>query len=462
MSATKLSASEAALLVNFKIYVTRADETLSEQGITMLAKIAQLQNLLCRVARIAPKSLERVLAGPLEIIKVDRERREMEERERRQVDDQERRDLRRALAVDSDDDSQEKSKKTKKRRLANSQIITMPEATGTMVEDSDSGAMSVDLGKKTTGPSSKTNTAAQKTGESASIASKEPQPELANVLNLAADVQTQANTLLRSPSTGVNEGTNEEEGTSDPASSRPSAPKSGVPISLPSHKAPTAVMKKESGSKGSILASSLNTEIALCSQDPDTIQQLIHEFKNIVLPKCPRRIHPEKLDDDIQAILVLCQKLNFDAVKYRLLEFADRRQKKPGSKARVTDLADKAEPQAIFNAIQVSAANEIDAKLHRIYGQLRLIKSIDEKIAAAGPGPHGATPDGSARPSVFYLDELAHSMCEEETADIRTKTKGKLRREYNGGRQWMKMIKDLGGEGVIFVFIFAGRLIAPS
>lgn len=80
----KLPPTEAALLVNVKIYMTRADEILSDKGIMMLSKITQLQNLLCRMARVTPESLDRVLAGPLEIIKFDKERREMEAQEQRE------------------------------------------------------------------------------------------------------------------------------------------------------------------------------------------------------------------------------------------------------------------------------------------------------------------------------------------------------------------------------------------
>lgn len=108
----KLPPAEAALLVNVKIYMTRADENLSERGIMMLSKITQLQNLLCRMARVTPESVERVLAGPLEIIKLNKERRDMEAQEQRE-------DAARKHAADGEDSEDELIPVTsaKKRRI---------------------------------------------------------------------------------------------------------------------------------------------------------------------------------------------------------------------------------------------------------------------------------------------------------------------------------------------------------
>ncbi|KAL8702518.1 MAG: hypothetical protein Q9201_004308 [Fulgogasparrea decipioides] len=421
----KLPPAEAALLVNLKIYVTRADETLSEKGITMLTKISPLQNLLCRVARVAPEALERVLAGPLEIIKLDKERREMEDQERRELADQARREKARKRAADAK--AAREAERSKKRRLANGALINIPFADISDAEGHDSMDEGSDSNASIVGEddcnSAKENSNKKDTMAQTLIASALGNSKGGKGMALKSGLTNASNPLSKPPA-----------GASNPSVSKPDG------------------------------SSFKNPEIAIWSQDPNMVQQLTYDFKNIILPKHPRRVHPEKTDEDLQEALDLCPKLNFDTIKYKLLEFADRRQKKPGTKARIIDLEDNAEPMAIFNAIQMSAANETDAKLHRVYGQMRLVKSIDAQVAAIkDPEAHAALPDAKdPRPSGFFLSELAYNMCEDEPEEIRRKTKGKLKREYAAGKQWMKMVKDCGGEGMIFVFIFAGKCIPHS
>ena len=424
----KLPPAEAGLLVNFKIYVTRSDDTLSDNGILVLAKMPQLQNLLCRVARVCPTVLEKTLAGPMEIIKMDKERREMEAIDREDLGD-ERRGLRRALGDDSanEGNAQAKKRNKKKRKVAPKEVTQSPAPTAPMVVESESS----DDG----GPGGIT----QKTQK-----------------------RLNAGGLFGSPISNA--------ASSDGEDNPNSAHNSSLFAAAKEHMTSTAPDDNSSGNPGArstTPANRQNTEILLCSQDPQTIAQLTHYLTHVLAPLVPRRIHPEKISSDIDAILVVCQKLNFDTIKYKLLEFADRRQKIPGSRARVTDLADAAEPFAIFNAIQVSAANEVDAKLHRIYGQLRLVKSVDAKVAqliqeAKGEGrTYGDVVGGNGqliKPNHLFLGEMAYAMCEEETQEVQLKMKGKMKREYAHGKQWVKMMRDMGGEGVIWVFIFACML----
>ncbi|KAL8959711.1 MAG: hypothetical protein Q9183_005592 [Haloplaca sp. 2 TL-2023] len=424
----KLPPPEAGLLVNFKIYVTRSDDTLSDNGILVLAKMPQLQNLLCRVARVCPTVLEKTLAGPMEIIKMDKERREMEAIDREDLGD-ERRGLRRALGDDSANEGNAQSKKrtNKKRKVASKKDVTPPPApTAPMVVES---ASSDDGGR---GGTTQKKQKRQNDGG-----------------------------LFGSPISNA--------ASSDGEDNPDSARSSRLFAAARAHMTDTAGADHDDNSQANPAigattpANRQNTEILLCSQDPQAIAQLTHYLTHVLAPLVPRRIHPEKISSDIEAILVVCQKLNFDTIKYKLLEFADRRQKIPGSRARVTDLADAAEPFAIFNAIQVSAANEVDAKLHRIYGQLRLVKSVDAKVtqliqeAKEEGRTYGDVVGGNGqliKPNHLFLGEMAYAMCEEETQEVQLKMKGKMKREYAHGKQWVKMMRDMGGEGLVWVFIF--------
>ncbi|KAL8639999.1 MAG: hypothetical protein Q9228_003039 [Teloschistes exilis] len=412
----KLPPTEAALLVNVKIYMTRADETLSEKGIMMLSKITQLQNLLCRIARVTPESLERVLAGPLEIIKFDKERREMEAQEQRE-------EAARQRAANGEESGEEyvPIKSTKKRRATGGHhAIKTPSkinsGASNYMADDDSDEMDSTLDTSPSALMRDIFINKQPPGTTDTPMMK-PKAGLSNIL--------QSNT------TGQNG----------------DAQLHTAPIEL---KAPPSPPPLPAG---------LNHEIAIYSQDKHMMRHLTYEFYTIVFPQFPRRVNPERLDDDIDELMLVCQKLNFDTLKYRILEFAERRMKNPNKKAKIADLTDSTDPSAIFHAIQISAANEVDARLHRIYCQIRLVAAIEKRIRnAADPNSKERLP-ASMQPSClpgYFLDELADQMCEGDTGDIRRKIRGRLRREHNAGRQWLKMFKELGGEGVSLVFCFAG------
>ncbi|KAL8690133.1 MAG: hypothetical protein Q9218_004350 [Villophora microphyllina] len=408
----KLPANEAALLVNVKIYMTRADETLSEKGIMMLSKITQLQNLLCRMARVTPESLERVLAGPLEIIKFDKERREIEAKEHRE--DAARK--RAAGGIDSED-GYTPIKSTKKRKSTaggrSSKTPTKINSGGTnYLADDDSDDMDSNMDAANASALVRDKPTDKQLPGATDTPAMKPKAGLASILESATTGQKGAH--LRTP-------------------------------------------PNESKQQVSVLPPGFNQEIAIYSQDKDMMRHLTYEFKNIILPKCPRRVNPERLDDDIDELMLVCQKLNFDTLKYKIMEFAERRMKNPNKKAKIADLTDSTDPSAIFHAIQISAANETDARLHRIYCQIRLVASIEKRIRS-GTDPKSKQRAPSMQPSClpgYYLDELADQMCEGDSGDVRRKIRSRLRREHNAGRQWIKMFKELGGEGVALVFCFA-------
>ncbi|KAL8767632.1 MAG: hypothetical protein Q9209_005891 [Squamulea sp. 1 TL-2023] len=200
-------------------------------------------------------------------------------------------------------------------------------------------------------------------------------------------------------------------------------------------------------------------EKAITSFNEGMLDHLTETFKTKILPKRKRnrKMSPEKVDDSISAILGLCGNLNFDLIQEELLEFAELKLRTPSGRAPVTELPEDAEPIAIFNAIEVSAAHELDAKLHRVYGKMRLVKAIDEKVKK------GCAPEGSEEaPEVdqcqlpgFYLGELADALCEGRPRSKRDQKREKLYREHLAGRKWEKLVKYLGGAGAIFIFVFA-------
>ncbi|KAL8729386.1 MAG: hypothetical protein Q9166_004779 [cf. Caloplaca sp. 2 TL-2023] len=222
------------------------------------------------------------------------------------------------------------------------------------------------------------------------------------------------------------------------------------------------VMNSQSITDESPLFMDENPETAIFSEDKDMMAELKDHFKDVILPKHCKQIEDYRVDGHVEEILALCRKLNFDRVKNNLLEFASLRQQNPGSRLQISDLAENAEPMEIYNAIEVTSANESDARLQKIYGKIRLWKSIEKKIGM------GYVPKWAAHlpnlPKVqlpgFYVDDMADDMSRGGSRDAKKRKRDQLHRAHQAGKQWIQLVKDLGGAGVVFVLIFAK--ISPS
>lgn len=198
-------------------------------------------------------------------------------------------------------------------------------------------------------------------------------------------------------------------------------------------------------------------EVALISGDEAQKEIFESHLIEYVWPQFEHRIKLGKRAQHIEEIVAMTDQLNFWTIQHDLLGFAERRQKAPGVIARVSDLAKNSDPVAIFHAIEASQTNEIDAKLHRVYGQVRLVRSIEETIAN-GYEPSEATLSLRHKRKEYwgyFLSDMADSMCEGESEETRDKTWGKLCREYDAGKRWLDTIQSFGGEGIVFIFIFA-------
>ncbi|KAL8647310.1 MAG: hypothetical protein Q9210_005634 [Variospora velana] len=187
------------------------------------------------------------------------------------------------------------------------------------------------------------------------------------------------------------------------------------------------------------------------------VEHLETKIINQVWPHFSRRTSIKKRDSDMIEILTMIERLNFWTIQWRILKFAERRLKTPGLTAKVSQLADTLDPVAVFHAIEASSATEADAKLHRIHGQVRLVKSIQHKVGQ-GYKPREATLiPGTTQieyPKYFRKD-MADSMTEGESKEIKTKTLKRLDTEYKAGRRWIEAIDTFQGSGILFLFVLA-------
>ncbi|KAL8675931.1 MAG: hypothetical protein Q9186_007496 [Xanthomendoza sp. 1 TL-2023] len=183
---------------------------------------------------------------------------------------------------------------------------------------------------------------------------------------------------------------------------------------LPPNPSPAGVISKIAGPH----LMNEDAEIAIRKRDKDILLELKDHFKEQILPKYKNIVHLEKVNDRISEVFDLCPRLNFARLRSDLLSFAE---------THVSNLDANAEPMAIFNAIAVSVGDASDARLVRIYGQINLWKSIERKIKEN----HGAV------------------------QDTKIEKRNQLHKEHKAGKQWIQLIHDFGGSGVIFVFVFA-------
>lgn len=200
-------------------------------------------------------------------------------------------------------------------------------------------------------------------------------------------------------------------------------------------------------------------EMTLVSKRQGQARGLESQIIQQVWPRFQIKSSIRKRQQDMEEILTMIERLNFYALQYRLTTFAERRVKTPGLMAKVSELADDSDPIAVFNAIEASSASESDAKLHRVHGQIKLVKSVREKIRK-GYRPNEAKllpgTNKSEYPK-FFLSDMAEDMTKDAPQYIRDRTSNRLCREHQAGKRWMETIKTFNGEGIIFIFIFASK-----
>lgn len=189
------------------------------------------------------------------------------------------------------------------------------------------------------------------------------------------------------------------------------------------------------------------------------VEHLETKIINQVWPHFSRRTSIKKRDSDMIEILTMIERLNFWTIQWRILKFAERRLKTPGLTAKVSQLADNSDPVTVFHAIEASSATEADAKLHRIHGQVRLVKSIQHKIDQGYKPSEATLIPGTTMIEYpkFFRKDMADSMTEGESKEIKTKTLHRLDKEYKAGRRWIEAIDTFQGSGILFLFVLAGE-----
>ncbi len=475
-----LTTPESTLLSNIKLYLAKADTELSEEGIKSLVKLTQFNTIVQRIARVAPDSLEKVIFVALDVLQAYKERQKDEKKKRaletKEADGKDLPMIKRRKLVTPDVERGRRSTNTPAVQITGSanKASDLIKSKNNLVQNkaktdasNSNHTLSATSHLSPEASTASTSTAPTSTAPTSSSVSSSPSEDssIHSVISTrpSAIVSISFHDTEKQPRIRASHPIRSDD---TRASGKPEQRTTTTVLNDPMDQAERRIhqppLQDFSSSNTHLHPLAMeNPEIAIFAEDKDIVQQLRSHFEEELYPDFSRSIKAAKSDEHISEVLGLCPMLNFDKVKHDLLTFMVQQKQDSNTWSQVVDLAEDAEPVAIFQAIKVSGANEADAKLRRIYWQIHLVKSIDRKIQ------EGYTPRAydsvdsipKAELPSFYLDDMADQMSRGLSPDARKKLERQLRSERQAGINWTKIVDNLGGMGIVFVFVFAGKSI---
>ncbi|KAI4224605.1 MAG: hypothetical protein LQ349_007205 [Xanthoria aureola] len=456
-----LTRSEGTLLMNCKLFLGKARTELSDKAIKSLGDLDQFKDVLLRVARVTPKSLETIFGEVQDRVNADIRRRE---------------DEKKIKAFETKQSGAGSLLGVKRRRLTPSTATSSTIACSNQIADKSLTDGDSTLEMETAASVKKVNDDLKLSQEVTTLSTNNPRPqsialEPSSVSstqpmnfprpshissdNITHTIQPYSNISFHAPQPAnfpSSDGKKQETTLNTPVNS---THPSGIPA-LPAD-------LQDSTNSDTVDTETVSfvdkyPETAIFTGNKAMFRRLKRHFKEAIYPCFFKQSNEVRSHQQIRQVLELCGTLTFDKVQIDLLAFIILRRQKPGSRAHIIDLGENAEPVEVFQAIKISGVNEADAKLHRVYGQIRLVESIDRKVKSGYvPMSHNNVNDiKQAQLPTFYLDDMAYEMCRGQSPDAKTKLQNKLQREREAGMHWIEMIGSMGGMGIVFVLIFAG------
>ena len=91
-----------------------------------------------------------------------------------------------------------------------------------------------------------------------------------------------------------------------------------------------------------------------------------------------------KCDEDLDSLIDQCSVLKWELFKDSIVEFLNNRLVKPGNKVELPPTWNLSSPGDIYDALHVIQSTSEDAMIHLAYGQMRLYKSVQERLKGWG------------------------------------------------------------------------------
>ena len=195
----------------------------------------------------------------------------------------------------------------------------------------------------------------------------------------------------------------------------------------------------------------MSTEMLLMRNDPETVNPI----KNICIRfKCMRKSTPQETAmykaDGFNRILECCSLLEFNQIKYKLLEFFTNRLEHPGCQATTPSMWDSGDLHVLIDSIGYFDQVIRDAKIHKAFIQIRFYLLVRPDV------------------SIFIMcngkdnwKEVLNGLADSKSGEVSKNEKAERRRKYlnayNAGEHWWDISRWFGGPAVIFLFVCAGK-----
>ena len=195
-------------------------------------------------------------------------------------------------------------------------------------------------------------------------------------------------------------------------------------------------------------------ELGIIRATPSVISSL----KNYCLTLSRHRLRlAHKREHEWQSVLNTCASLDFDRTKSVLLEYLRDRIKVPGGRMIMPSTWSMTSPDEIFGALQSMQFNTIDAKIHRIYGQIKFFDSVEESCSISRRQKARKATHNHVAPHLVILEERANKYAGEVTEKEKQKISNSYHYEYFTGQKWSQVVKWFGGHGIVLAFVCAGK-----
>ena len=157
---------------------------------------------------------------------------------------------------------------------------------------------------------------------------------------------------------------------------------------------------------------------------------------------------------ELQVLFDICRKLPPRIVKACLLRELKSRIEVPGTRTQIRLTDNTSNSSDILDALQCIKGTTINAKVHRVYGQMKLFRSVQNDVKKGNVPYHSLEPRVSAHRIV--LEKAASLAAGKVSLKERTERKNFFHDEYSAGRKWVDVCEWFNGPGIVLIFVTAG------
>ena len=184
------------------------------------------------------------------------------------------------------------------------------------------------------------------------------------------------------------------------------------------------------------------------------------EIHELVMDKCmplssiyrANRVFDRKAE--LQVLFDICRKLPLRIVKALLLRELRDRIEVPGTRTEIPLTGNMSNSSDILDALQCIKGTTINSKIHRVYGQMKLFRSVQNDIEK-GNIPYVGVDRGVSAHMVI-LEKAASDAAGKVSLKEQTERKNFFNDEYNAGRKWVDVCEWFNGPGIVLIFVTAG------